>query len=334
MDTGRMINKTLQLNPKLFDTDVEMMASRDGYGQGLVEAGEAGGNVMVLCADLAESTRSNLFKEKFPDRFIEIGVAEQNLVTVASGMANYGKIPFCSSFAVFSPGRNWEQIRTTIAINDVPVKIAGSHAGVTVGEDGATHQALEDIAFMRVLPNMTVIVPCDFEETKKATLAAATNGKPTYIRFGRPKTAEITTSETPFEIGKALTLWESDSPQVAIIACGLLIYEALKAARQLEKEGVGSMVINNHTIKPMDEETIIAAAKKCGAVVTVEEHQIAGGMGSAVAEVLAKNYPVPMEFVGMDDQFGESGKSEELLAKFKMTEVDIVDAVKKVIGRK
>ncbi len=329
-----MQNLKLKLNPKLFDKDVEQLPTRQGYGEGLVAAGENDDRVVVLCADLTESTKSHLFKEKFPERFIEMGVAEQGMATVAAGMANYGKIPFISSYAAFSPGRNWEQIRTTIALNDVPVKIAGAHAGVSVGPDGATHQMLEDMALMRAMPNMIVIYPCDSIEAKKATVEAAKNGKPTYIRLAREKTSVITTDETPFEIGKAEILWESKSPQVTIIASGPLIFEALVAAKELAQTEIEVEVINLHTIKPIDERTIISSAKKTGAVVTVEEHQVNGGMGSAVAEVLAKNFPVPMEFIGMQDSFGESGEPEELLTKYKMKSKDIAEAVKKVIGRK
>lgn len=318
-----------------------MVPTRQGYGEGLVAAGEADENVVVLCADLTESTRSILFKEKFPERFVEIGVAEQLLATVAAGMANYGKIPFISSYAAFSPGRNWEQIRTTIVLNDVPVKIAGAHAGISVGPDGATHQQLEDIALMRAMPNMIVVVPCDAVEARKATVAVAKNGKPSYMRFAREKTPVVTTEKSPFEVGKAEILWDPSTssgregnPQVVIIACGPLVYEALLAARELEKNGIDSVVVNNHTIKPIDERTIIHVAKLTGCVVTVEEHQINGGMGSAVAEVLSRNFPVPQEYIGMPNSFGESGDPDELLEKYKMKAKDIVEACKRVISRK
>lgn len=322
------------LNPKLFDKDVEMQPTRQGYGEGLVVAGENDKNVVVLCADLTESTKSHFFKEKFPDRFIEVGVAEQGMATIAAGMANYGKVPFIASYAAFSPGRNWEQIRTTIALNDLPVKIAGHHAGVSVGPDGATHQMLEDLALMRAMPNMIVIYPCDAIEAKKATIAAAKNGKPIYLRFAREKTPIITTDETPFEIGKAQVFWESKDPQVSIIAAGPLLFEALVAARELQKTEIEVEVINSATIKPLDERTIILSAKKTGAVVTVEEAQITGGLGGAVAETLSRNFPVPMEFIGMPDSFGESGQPNELLEKYGMKAKDIVGAVKKVITRK
>ena len=329
-----MINKKLKLSPNIFKRDIEKIPTRNGYGRGLVKAGKENENVVALTADLRNSTRVSAFAKKFPGRFIEVGVAEQALATIASGMANYGKIPFISSFAVFSPGRNWEQIRTTICLNNVPVKIIGSHGGITTGEDGATHQALEDIALMRVLPNMVVIYPADAIEAKKATLAAVRNKKPTYIRLNRNKTPVFTTEETPFEIGKAEIIWKTKNPKAVIIAMGPMVYEALKAAKILEKSNIEVLVINNHTIKPIDEQTIIQAAKITGAVVTVEDHQITGGLGSAIAEVLGKNFPVPMEFVGMQDKFGESGKPSELLKKYKMTPKDIALAVKRVIRKK
>lgn len=329
-----MINKDAKLSPKLFDKKIEMVPNRNGYGEGLVEAGKKDKRVVALCADLTESTRTEYFKNQFPDRFIEIGVAEQALATVAAGMANFGKIPFISSYASFSPGRNWEQIRTTIALNDVPVKIAGAHAGISVGPDGATHQMLEDIALMRAMPNMIVVVPCDAVEARKATVEAAFNGKPTYLRFARNNTPVMTTAETPFKVGRAEVFWEDKDPQVTIIACGPLVYEALKSADKLAKSKISSVVINNHTIKPLDAVTLIKYAKLSGAVVTVEEHQVNGGMGSAVAELLAKNYPVPVEFIGMQDTFGESGEPEELLEKYEMTAKYIIEAVKRVISRK
>ena len=312
--------------------EIEMKATRDGYGLGLIEAGEKDERVVVLCADLTESTRSDGFAKKFPERFIQIGVAEQNMAVVASGLANYGKIPFISSYAAFSPGRNNEQIRTNISINNVPVKIGGAHAGISVGPDGATHQALEDIALMRVQPRMVVLVPCDAEEARKATVAAAFNGSPTYIRFGREKSPVFTTKDTPFEIGKAITLRKGKD--CAIIGCGMLLYNALVAADELSKEGIECMVINSHTVKPLDEATIVAAAKKCSAVVSVEEHQVAGGLGSAVAECLARNHPVPQEFIGVQDRFGESGKPDELIEAFGMGVNSIKEAVKKVLARK
>ena len=322
------------MNPKVFDEDVEQIPTRDGYGNGLVELGEKNPNVVVLCADLAESTRSLWFKEKFPERFIEMGVAEQNMAAIAAGLGVSGKIPYISSYAVFSPGRNWEQIRTTCAYNNSNVKIAGAHAGVSVGPDGATHQAIEDIATMRVIPNMKVFVPCDAIEAKKATIAAAKIWGPVYLRFAREKTPVITTENTPFNPGKAEIFWEGGKPQAVIIASGPVLYNALMAAQELEKEKIGTIVLNNHTIKPIDEKTIVEAAKKCGAVVTVEEHNIVGGLGGAVSEVLAKNCPVPMEFVGMNDCFGESGLPEELIEKYAMGAKSIKKAVEKAIKRR
>jgi len=270
-----------------------------------------------------------LFKEKFPQRFIELGVAEQNMAGVASGLAAMGKIPFISSYAVFSPGRNWEQIRTTICYNNQPVKIAGSHAGISVGPDGGTHQAIEDIAITRVLPRMTVISPCDALEAKRATIAAAATDTPVYLRLAREKTPVITTEDTPFKIGKAEVYWQVDNPKVGIIATGALLYQALLAA----KEFGDIEVMNLATIKPLDEKGILEFAKRCQKIVTVEEHQVAGGMGSLVAEFLAKEYPVPIEFIGVHDQFGESGTPEELIKHFGMDKDSIVKAVKRILKR-
>lgn len=308
-----------------------MVPIRDGYGKGLVEAGTRDSRIVVLCADLTESTRSHWFAEQFPDRFIQIGVAEQNLALVASGMAAAGKIPFISSYATFSPGRNNEQIRTNICLNNQPVIIGGAHAGVSVGPDGATHQALEDIALMRVIPRMTVVVPCDAIEAQKATVALAALGAPAYLRLGREKSAVVTTLATPFAVGKALVLRQGTD--CAIIACGTMVYEALIAAQQLARSGVQCMVINNHTVKPLDEDVIVAAARQCGAVVTAEEHQVAGGMGSAVAECLMQQCPVPQECVGMKDRFGESGSPADLMDYFGLTAVHIARAVHRAMRR-
>ncbi len=310
---------------------LEQIPTRNGYGEGLVEAGEKNKNVVVLCADLTESTRSLAFQEKFPERFVEVGVAEQNMAGLAVGMAYAGKIPFISSYAVFSPGRNWDQIRVNVCYNNANVKIAGAHAGISVGPDGATHQALEDIAITRVLPNMTVVVPCDYLETKKATLAVAESKGPLYLRFAREKTPVFTTTKTPFKIGRAEIFREGKD--VSVVACGPLVHETLLAAEELKKE-ISVEVINSHTIKPLDKKTIVASVKKTGCVVTVEEHQITGGLGGAVAECLAENYPVPMERVGMPDSFGESGEPQELLAKYGMTKDDIIKKIKKVLKRK
>ena len=323
----------MKLKENIF-TKPETAATRDGFGTGLVEAGERDVNVVALSADLTESTRVEAFKKKFPERFVEVGVAEQNLAALASGFAAYGKVPFMTSYASFNPGRNNEQIRTTISLNQANVKVCGMHAGVSVGPDGATHQALEDIALMRVQPNMTVINPCDAEEARKATLAAAAFVGPVYLRFGRDKTAVMTTSETPFEIGKANVLWKSEAPAVAIFATGSLVYNALSAAKILEGKGIQASVVNIHTIKPLDREAIVREAHAAGAVVTVEEHQIAGGLGSAIAEVLAAECPVPIEFIGMHDEFGQSGTPDELIKHYKMDAESIVAAAEKVMQRK
>ncbi len=323
----------IHLNKKLFDTDIEQVPIRKGFGEGLLVAAESDPQVVGLCADLTESTQMHIFKEKFPERFIEIGVAEQNLAGVASGMAAMGKIPFISSYAMFSPGRNWEQIRTTICYNNVPVKIAGSHAGVSVGPDGGTHQAIEDIAITRVIPRMVVISPCDSIEAKKATIAAAKINSPVYIRLAREKTPIITTLDTPFEIGKAQVFFESENPQVTILATGALVHKALLAARKLESEGTGSIVVNIATIKPLDGETILSSVKRAPKVVTVEEHQVSGGMGSAVAEFLSQHMPVSQEFVGVKDEFGQSGTQDELIEHYGMGEQGIIDAVKRVLSR-
>jgi len=330
-----MLNKNQKLNPEIFNKDVKQVAIRVGFGEGLLEAGEKDENIVGLCADLTGSTKMNLFADKFPNRFIQIGVAEQNLASVASGMAAMGKVPFISSYAMFSPGRNWEQIRTTICYNDVPVKIAGSHAGISVGPDGGTHQAIEDIAITRVIPNMVVISPCDSIEAKKATLACAQTKEPTYLRLARENTPVITTSESPFEIGKAQELFSTEKKaDVGIIATGALVYRALKVAERLSKSGVGVKVLNLATIKPVDKEAIIDLAKESRAIVTVEEHQIAGGMGSAVSECLSKHFPVPQEFIGVKDLFGQSGTPEELLEHYEMGESHIIGAVERVISRK
>lgn len=328
-----MLHADSKLAPDLLDKPTSAL-TRDGFGRALLELGASNQNVVALCADLAESTRMLAFKEKYPERYIELGVAEQNLATVASGLANYGKIPFIASYATFSPGRNNEQIRTTISLNNVPVKIVGSHAGLSVGPDGATHQALEDMALMRVQPNMTVISPCDEEEAYKATLAAAAHPGPVYIRLAREKTPIMTTAETPFEIGKANVVWESEhASEVAVFATGPLLHNALLAAKELE-HAVPVTVINIHTIKPLDRECILDAAKSAGAVVTVEEHQVAGGLGSAIAELLAAQCPVPMEFVGVKDQFGQSGTAEELYEYYGLNSKHIVAAIRRVSARK
>jgi transketolase len=331
-----MLNPKLKLNPKLFNPDVEQEPIRKGFGKGLMLAGEQNKNVVGLSADLTESTQMHLFADKFPERFVQVGVAEQNLVTVASGLAAMGKIPFSSSYAMFSPGRNWEQIRTTISYNDRKVIIVGSHAGISVGPDGGTHQALEDIALMRVLPNMSVLAPADSIEAKKATIALVTSKGPAYLRLAREKTPIITTEETPYEFGKAQIFWLPDVgiAEVGIIAIGSLMYNALLAAKELEAEGIKTKVLNLECVKPMDTEAVLALAKECKKIVTVEEHQVAGGMGSAVAEVLAREFPVPIEFIGMQDEYGQSGAPSELIEHYKMGKDAIKEAVKKVSKRR
>lgn len=329
-----MITKEAKLVPDVFELEkLEQHPTRAGYGDGLLQAGEENQNVVALCADLTESTYTHLFAKKFPERYFECGVAEQNMATIAAGLGVSGKIPFIASYATFSPGRNYEQIRTTIAYNDSNVKIAGHHAGISVGPDGATHQATEDIAIMRAMPNMRVFVACDAIEAKKATLAASKIWGPVYLRFSREKSPVFTTEETPFTPGKAEIFWEGKKPQALVIGCGSLVYGALLAARDLEKEKIGTVVVNCHSIKPLDEKTIVALAKKIGAVVTVEEHQVAGGLGGAVAEALGRHAPTPMEFVGMQNTFGESGPPKELLEKYGMGVKDIIHAVKKVVKR-
>lgn len=311
----------------------EKGATRDGFGKGVVEAGREDKRIVVLSADLAESTRAEWFQKEFPHRFIEIGVAEQNLATVAAGMANYGKIPFFTSYAAFSPGRNWEQIRTTIALNDVHAVVCGMHAGISVGPDGATHQMLEDIAIMRAMPNMIVISACDVEEGRKATLAAAKAGKPVYMRFGREKTPAITTSETPFSIGKANVLMKHDAPKVALFATGPLVHSALVAAVELEKQGIPASVTNVHTIKPLDMETVVREATLAGAVVSIEEHQTTGGLGGAIAEALSRSNPVPMAYIGVQDRFGQSGTPDELYRHYKMDTPHIIETAKDLVTR-
>ncbi|MFO0781687.1 MAG: transketolase family protein [Candidatus Saccharimonadales bacterium] len=296
------------------DHPLENEPIRKGFGRGLLEAGKRDENVVSACADLTDSTQMSLFKKEFPERFIEIGVAEQNLVTVGSGLAAMDKIPFVSSYAAFSPGRNWEQIRTTICLNDQPVKIVGSHAGVSVGPDGATHQMLEDIALMRVLPNMVVIAPCDSVEAEKATLAMAKDKRPGYLRLAREATPVVTTGKTPFEIGKAYVF--KKGKDVTLIATGTMTYQAMQAAIQLEKDGIDAEVIHVPTIKPLDDATIIASVQKTGAAVTAEEAQIKGGLGGAIAELLSEQCPVPLRRVGMRDRFGESGAPDKLLEHF------------------
>lgn len=324
-----------QLNPKVFDADVEQVPIRMGYGEGLLQAGEDDPRVVALCADLTASTKTDLFAKKFPKRFIEMGIGEQSMASVASGLAAYGKVPFFASYAMFSPGRNWEQIRTTICYNNINAKVVGAHAGVSVGPDGGTHQAIEDMGIMRILPNMTVIAPCDTIEAKKATIAAAKMEGPVYIRLAREATPVVTTDETPFEIGKAqrfFTPKEGVEIRAGIVATGSLVHNALMAAKQLEDEGVGVAVLNLATVKPLDEEALLHFVEEVGQIVTVEEHQRKGGMGSAVAEFLASCRPTRIEFIGVDDQFGQSGTPDELIEYYGMGIGSIKDAVRRLLG--
>lgn len=329
-----MLNKDLKLNENLFNEDVEKAATRDGYGKGLVALGDEDPNIVALCADLTESTRTDEFAKKYPERFFEMGVAEQNMAAIAAGLAVSGKTPFIASYATFSPGKNWETIRTTIVYNEANVKIAGHHAGLMTGPDGATHQATEDISSTRAWPIIKILVPADSIEARKATIAAGKTEGPFYLRYTRDKSPVITTDETPFEIGKSYVYWVGENPQVTIIAMGFLLYNSLVAAKILEEDGINTEVINASSIKPMDEETILSSVKKTNAVVTVEDHQVAGGLGGAVAELLAKHRPTPQEFIGLQNTFGESGTPAELVKKFGMDHDSIVKAVKKVIERK
>ena len=328
-----MLNKNAKLSAKVFADDIEKAPTRDGFGKGTVEAGKADPRIVVLCADLAESTRAEWFQKEFPERFIEMGVAEQNMATVAAGMALAGKIPFTASYAAFNPGRNYEQIRTTIALNNVPVKICGMHAGVSVGPDGATHQMLEDIGLMRMLPNMIVLTPGDAEEARKAVIAATATDGPVYIRFGRAATPVFTTPESPFRIGKALLLWESENPKIAILSTGSLSHTALVAARNLSEKRIETLVLHMPTVKPLDGEAVIDAAKRTGVVVTIEEHQVAGGFGSAVAEFLAEHHPMPLKRLGIQDQFGQSGSPEELLSHYGLDAMHIEEAVRAFVAK-
>ena len=319
-------------------THTQTTSMREAFGNALVKLASSDKNIVALSADLSDSTGLGEFKNKFQDRYIEVGVAEQNLVTVASGLASKGKIPFVTSYAIFSPGRNWEQIRTTICYNNQPVKIVSTHVGLNVGADGGSHQALEDIALMRVLPNMTVLSPCDSIETKKAVLAMAKTKSPVYLRLPREKSIDITGDDSPFEIGKANVLFEKEGSDKAkalvFFATGPILGEVIKIANELSGQKYSVAVLNIHTIKPIDEDTIIKYTHKYGAVVTVEEHQISGGLGSAIAEVLAEHFPCPIQFVGVNDKFGQSGRPEELFEHYGLGEKDILKAVERVILRR
>jgi len=302
---------------------------RKGFGRGLLEAGKQDERVVAACADLTDSTQMSLFKDAFPDRFVEVGVAEQNLVTVASGLAAMGKIPFVSSYAAFSPGRNWEQIRTTICLNDQPVRVVGSHAGVSVGPDGATHQMLEDIALMRVLPNMVVIAPGDSLEAERATMALAQDKRPAYLRLAREATPIISTEKTPFEIGKAYVYSKGDD--ITLISTGTMTYHALAAAEMLFKDGIDVEVVHCPTIKPLDAVTVLQSVKKTKKVITLEEGQINGGLGGAVCELLSEEFPVPVKRIGIRDRFGESGRPDELMEHFGLTAKHIALAAHKMV---
>lgn len=321
------------INPNIFNENVEQVPNRNGYGDGLKEAGESDDRVVALCADLTGSTRTNVFADAFPDRFVQMGIGEQSMASVASGMAAMGKIPFIASYAMFSPGRSWEQVRTTIAYNDANVKIIGAHAGVSVGPDGATHQAIEDVAIMRVVPRMMVIAPCDVHEAKRATLAAAKHTGPVYIRLAREKTPVVTTPNSPFEIGKTevyLRRDEAHEKKVGIIASGTIMYNAMCAAKELNENGIGASVMNIATIKPLDEEAVRAFTDEHNVLVTVEEHQAAGGMGSAVSEYLSSVRPTKILRLGVQDKFGQSGDPSELIAHYGMDVRSIVEAARKV----
>ncbi|PIP03907.1 MAG: transketolase [Candidatus Yonathbacteria bacterium CG_4_10_14_3_um_filter_47_65] len=323
----------MKLNPKLFDEDIEQMPIRHGYGEGILIAGKRDKRVVALCADLTDSTKTNVFANVYPDRFIEMGIGEQSMASVASGLAAMGKIPFLASYAMFSPGRNWEQIRTTICYNNANVKIGGAHAGISVGPDGGTHQAIEDIALMRIIPRMNVIVPCDAIEARKATIAAAEIIGPVYIRLAREATPVITTEETPFAIGEARVVFRPDGDaDIGIIAIGSLVYDAIMAAKRVEADGIKARVLNLSTIKPIDTDAIIELARDTKRIITVEEHQIKGGMGSAVAEVLSEYCPVKIKYIGIRDAFGQSGTPEELLSHYGLDRESIVEAVRSLIA--
>ena len=311
---------------------VEYKLTREGWGRALVELGKENPNVVVLTGDLSGSTMVNFFQEAFPERFVDCGIAEQNMATIAAGLSLVGKIPFFATYGAFASMRAADQLRVTIAYSNLNVKIGGAHGGISVGPDGATHQALEEIAVIRSLPNFKMIIPADYYEAFKATKDAAYIDGPVYIRFGREKVPVVTNQDTPFVLGKANIMREGDD--IAIIACGVMVYEALVAAEELAKDGVNARVINMHTVKPLDEECIIAAARECGAIVTAEEHQIFGGLGSAVAQITARECPVPMDYVAVMDRFGESGKPDELLKAFGLKSENIIEKANKVLEMK
>ena len=312
-------------------TYTEKKDTRSGFGQGLLEIAKQNENIVALCADLTGSLKMGAFKEKFPQRFFQVGIAEANMMGIAAGLANAGKIPFTGTFANFSTSRVYDQLRQSIAYSNKNVKVCASHAGLTLGEDGATHQTLEDLGMIRMLPNFTVINPCDYEQTKSATLAIAKHQGPVYLRFGRPAWP-VFMKNKPFEIGKAIKLIEGTD--VTIFATGHMVWKAIEAEKELEQQGISAEVVNIHTLKPLDEQAILKSINKTKCVVTAEEHQITGGLGDAVAQTIVKNHLVPQEFVAVEDRFGESGKPEELLEKYGLGVKDIVEKTKKVIARK
>jgi len=330
-----MLNKNIYLNEKVFEKERKLIASRDGFGEGLVLAGEKDERVVALCADVTESVRMHLFKNRFPQRFVELGIAEQNMAAVASGLAATGKIPVMGTYAVFSPGRNWEQIRTTICYNKQKVIIIGSHSGLNVGADGGSHQALEDIALTRVLPHLAVVMPADALEARKAILEAIHYSSSVYIRLTRTKSPLLTTEKSPFQIGKSQVFWLPKEGEqfsgITIFVSGYLVFKALEAAKELEEEGINIAVINNSAIKPLDEKLILEWAKKSKMIITLEEHQKAGGMGSAIAEFLSAHHPLPIKFMGVNDKFGESGEADELIKKYGLDEEAIKKAVKECL---
>lgn len=323
------------ITPTVMLKDIQSTGKKDtrsGFGDGIVEAARKNENVVALTADLAGSLKLQQFMKEFPERFIQVGIAEANMMGIAAGLTIGGKIPFTTTFANFSTGRVYDQIRQSIAYSDKNVKICASHAGVTLGEDGATHQILEDIGLMKMLPGMTVIVPCDYNQTKQATMAVAEHHGPVYLRFGRPAWPMFTKPEEEFVIGKAQRF--SEGTDVTIFACGHLVWNAIQAGTALQEKGISVEVINIHTIKPLDEEAILASIRKTGCAVTAEEHNIIGGLGDAIAQVAAKNHPIPIEYVGTKDTFGESGTPDQLMKKYGLDVPDIIAAAEKVMGRK
>lgn len=306
--------------------------TRSGFGDGLLEAGKRNPNVVALCADLTESVKMTAFKEEFPDRFVQVGIAESNMVSIAAGMALSGKVAYIGTFAAFATGRVYDQIRQSVAYSNTNVKICGSHAGITLGEDGATHQILEDIGLMKMIPNMVVINPCDYNQTKQATIAISEHNGPVYLRFGRPKVPIFISEDTPFEIGKAIVL--NEGKDVTIIATGHLVWEAIVAGEKLAEQGIDAEIINIHTIKPFDTEAILRSVNKTGCVVSCEEHQYNGGLNDSVSQLLSRNNPKPIEYIGIDDKFGESGKPEDLMVKYGLKSENIISAVHKAIKRK